>query len=63
VSQIGPLNQLVHLWRYDILADMEEKRRARDADPAWREFLTRTEGMVLMQESKVMRPTAFSPSA
>jgi hypothetical protein len=63
VSQIGPLNQVVHLWRYENLADMEEKRSARDADPAWGEFLARTDGMVLMQESKVMRPTAFSPSA
>jgi hypothetical protein len=38
VSYIGPLNQVVHLWRYDNLADMEKKRTARDADPAWGEF-------------------------
>ena len=35
LSQIGPLNQVVHLWRYDSLADLEEKRAARDDDPAW----------------------------
>jgi NIPSNAP protein len=62
VSQIGPLNQVVHLWRYDSLVDMESKRTARDADPAWGEFLSLTEGMVLMQDDKVMRPTAFSPT-
>jgi NIPSNAP len=61
VSHIGPLNQVVHLWRYDSLADMERKRTARDADPAWTEFLAMTEGMVLVQENKVMRPTSFSP--
>jgi hypothetical protein len=60
-SQIGALNQVVHLWRYDSLADMERKRAARDADPAWGEYLAMTEGMVLMQEDKVMRPTSFSP--
>jgi hypothetical protein len=60
-SHIGPLNQVVHLWRYDSLADMERKRAARDADPAWGEYLAMTEGMVLMQEDKVMRPTSFSP--
>lgn len=60
-SQIGALNQVVHLWRYDSLADLERKRTARDADPAWAEFLTRTEGMVLMQDNKIMKPTAFSP--
>ena len=61
VSHIGPLNQVVHLWRYDSLADMERKRLARDADPAWSEFLTLTEGMVLLQDDKIMRPTSFSP--
>jgi hypothetical protein len=61
VSHIGPLNQVVHLWRYDSLADMESKRTARDADPAWAEFLSLTEGMVLMQDNKVMRPSSFSP--
>jgi hypothetical protein len=60
-SVIGPLNQVVHLWRYDSLADMETKRTARDADPAWAEFLSRTEGMVLMQDNKAMKPARFSP--
>lgn len=59
-SVIGPLNQVVHLWRYDSLADMEKKRAARDADPAWSRFLEMTEGMVLTQEDKVMRPAAFA---
>jgi len=61
VSYIGALNQVVHLWRYDSLADMERKRTARDADAAWGEFLSLTEGMVLVQDNKVMRPTSFSP--
>jgi len=42
---------------------MEAKRTARDADPAWGEYLALTEGMVLMQDNKVMRPTSFSPMA
>jgi hypothetical protein len=61
VSHIGPLNQVVHLWCYDSLADMERKRTARDADPDWCEFLSLTEGMVLVQDDKVMRPASFSP--
>lgn len=63
VSHIGPLNQVVHLWRYDNLADMERKRTARDADPDWGAYLAMTEGLVLIQEDKVMRPAAFSPGA
>jgi hypothetical protein len=41
---------------------MERKRTARDTDPAWGEYLAMTEGMVLMQEDKVMRPASFSPT-
>ena len=63
VSHIGPLNQVVHLWRYESLADLERKRAARDADPAWGEFLALTDGLVLMQDNKVMRPAPFSPGA
>lgn len=62
-SVVGPQNQLVHLWRYDSMADMEAKRAARDADPAWLEFQQKTEGMVLMQEDKIMKPASFSPGA
>ena len=61
VSQIGPLNQVVHVWRYESLGDLENKRAARDADPAWGEYLALTDGMVLMQDNKIMRPTSFSP--
>lgn len=62
-SVVGPQNQVVHLWRFDSLADMEQKRAARDADAGWQEFLSKTDGLVLMQEDKVMKPSSFSPGA
>jgi hypothetical protein len=60
-SVVGPQNQLVHLWRYDSMADMEAKRGARNEDADWLKFQAETEGLVLMQEDKIMKPTAFSP--
>ena len=57
----GPLNQVVHLWRYESLADLEAKRAARDADPAWSAYLARTEGFVQAQEDKILAPAPFSP--
>ncbi len=62
-SVIGPLNQVVHLWRYENLAAMELIRAARDLDGDWAYFQKMTEGMVLMQEKKIMKPTEFSPSS
>ena len=63
VAQHGQLNQVIHLWKYDSMADMEQKRAARDADPAWADYLSRTEGMVQHQEDRIMAPSRFSPDA
>jgi hypothetical protein len=60
VVEHGPLHQVVHLWGYDSLADLEAKRAARDADPAWADYLARTEGLVVSQDNKLTRPTAWS---
>ncbi len=41
VAKIGPLNQVVHIWNYESLADLEAKRNARDADPKWADLRCR----------------------
>ena len=60
-TTIGPLNQVIHLWGYENLADMEERRAARDADPAWIEYKIKSGGMLESQENKIVAPTSFSP--
>ena len=62
-SEIGTLNQVVHLWQYEDLADRQKRRAAMAADPAWHEFLRRNEelGALQHQESKILLPTSFSP--
>lgn len=56
----GPLHQVVHLWGYESLADLEAKRAARDADPDWTDYLGRTDGLVVSQDNKLTRPTQWS---
>ncbi|RED53238.1 NIPSNAP family protein [Aestuariispira insulae] len=63
VTEIGPQDQLVHLWGYRSLADMEARRAQRNADPAWADFLVKSEGLVRSQETKIIRPVSFSPDA
>ena len=60
VTEHGALHQVVHLWGYESLADLEAKRGRRDADPAWTDYLARTEGLVVSQENKLTRPTEWS---
>ena len=34
-TAVGRVNEVIHLWGYESLADMEERRAQRDADPEW----------------------------
>lgn len=63
VSELGPLNQVVHLWGFDSLAERESRRLAMERDPGWtpyREAL-RDLDVILAQESKILKSTSFSP--
>ncbi|MEK9722798.1 MAG: NIPSNAP family protein [Rhodospirillaceae bacterium] len=59
-TAIGPVNEVVHLWGYESLADMEKRRAARDADPAWTVYKEKSAGMLEHQENKILKPTHFS---
>ena len=61
VTEIGPLNQVVHLWSYESLADRERRREALFADPDWKSFMEMNVGSFTQQEVKIMKPTSFSP--
>jgi hypothetical protein len=61
VAKHGQLNQVIHIYKYESMADLETKRAARDKDPAWAEYLSKTEGMVQHQEDRIMAPAPFSP--
>ena len=61
VHTVGSLNKVTHIWGFDSLADMEAKRAARDADPAWAEYQAKTDGLVQAQENSLTRPASFSP--
>ncbi|WP_426955817.1 NIPSNAP family protein [Muricoccus radiodurans] len=61
VTEIGTLNQVVHLWAYDNLADREARRAALEADPGWTAFKRINAGSFVAQEVKILRATAFSP--
>ena len=59
VSEIGPLNQVSHLWEFDSLADLERCRAAIAADPEFKKYLNATEGMIVAQEDRIVRRVTF----
>jgi len=62
-TEIGPLNQVVHLWGYDDLNERQRRRAAMAQDPAWHDFMKRNAelGALLTQEDKIIVPVSFSP--
>lgn len=61
ISEIGPLNQVVHIWVYASLADREQRRIALEADPGWAAFKAINKGSFVQQEVKILRAARFSP--
>jgi hypothetical protein len=59
----GPLNRVVHMWRYDSQADREARRGAMVQDPAWQNFLAVSEqaAHLLDMRNVILAPTPFSP--
>lgn len=55
VSQVGPLNQFVHLWAYADLADYERRCRARDGHPDFPAYLAASEHLISAQETRLVR--------
>lgn len=58
-TEFGPLNQIVHLWAYEDLAERAERRGRLLANPAWKAYSARVRPMVLTQENKVLLPAPF----
>lgn len=63
VSEIGALNQVVHLWGFDSLAERERRRFQMEQDPGWDLYRNalRDLDVIEQQETKILRSTAFSP--
>lgn len=55
VSQVGPQNQLVHLWGYDDLADYERRSNARDSHPDFPAYLSASEHLITAQENRLIK--------
>ena len=60
-SEIGVLNQIVMLWRYESLADREQRRATLMEDPAWLAFLPKTADYIERMETRILKAACFSP--
>ncbi len=61
-SEIGPINEIVHIWAFPGLDDREARRARLMADPAWQDFLPKIRDLIEVADNKIMKPAAFSPA-
>ena len=60
-TDIGPLNQIVHLWGYESLDDRFERRKKLLATPQCQSYAKQMRPLVAHVENKILIPTSFCP--
>ncbi|WP_353233706.1 NIPSNAP family protein [Diaphorobacter ruginosibacter] len=60
-TETGELNQVVHLWGFADLADREQRRAQLWSDPMWLAYADKVLPLILRMQTRLLRPTAFSP--
>jgi hypothetical protein len=58
-SDIGELNQIVHLWAYTDLNERVERRAALLREPQWLAYIAKMLPLLQHQESRILLPTSF----
>ena len=60
-TDVGTLNQYIHLWGYEDFADREKRRAELAAHPDWPTYLQKAVPLIQHMESKICIPAPFSP--
>lgn len=60
-TDVGPLNQVVHLWGYADFDDRTTRRAQLAATAEWQTFLPKLLAFVVTMENRILLPAAFSP--
>lgn len=60
-TEVGTINQFVHLWGYASFEDRLQRRAQLMKDAGWQRYLEQIMPLLQLQESKILIPTAFSP--
>ncbi len=62
-TEMGPQNQIIHMWAYEDLADRERRRNALASDERWRAYRVTSLPFLMTQENKILIPAPFDPLA
>lgn len=60
-TEVGPLNQIVHLWAYASMAEREQRRAALAHHPEWRARTAYVRPLIVAQSNRILVAAPFSP--
>ena len=60
-TELGPLNQLIHLWGYADLNDRQKRRAQLMTEPAWQAYIKKSRPLLVSQDSRILNCAPFSP--
>ena len=58
-TEIGELNQIVHMWAYKDLNDRAERRAKLAKDPDWQVYVAEVRQYMEHQENKILTPAPW----
>lgn len=58
-SEIGDLNEVIHLWAHDSLDAREENRERMRADREFQDYWQEVREIVVRQRTRIMKPAPF----
>ncbi len=59
--ETGPINQIIHMWGYDSVAERERRRGECAADPEFLAYAKKARELIVEQDVRIIIPTAGSP--
>jgi len=60
-NDVGELNQIVHLWGYEDLADRARRRAELAASEDWQAVVRQLQPLIREQVSVILQPAPWSP--
>jgi len=60
-TEVGALNEVVHIWAYEDPNHRERARKAQGEDPQLQAFRPKAQAMIVSQYNKILVPASFSP--
>ncbi len=61
IVEVGEINNIVHMWAYESMAEREQKRTTMQGDPEWQAYLKKAAPYFVKQQNRLLKSVPFWP--